>query len=169
MVDRVAWVTRQTVAKGISISAPTSAASVAASGASFFGHLLPDLILQGQLADLALGIPESSVLLGGGPPALRAVLAGVQELVPPGGQPVSFGPHLPAHLLELLAPQQAKHHVQLLARLPPILRPEVIPSSFTVMRAILAPLCSVSNFPGCTPPRGSHESAVDVVGGRQAI
>src|ERR1019366_3120679 len=30
-------------------------------------------------------------------------------------------------------------------------RKSAVPSSFTVMRAILAPLYSVSNFPGCAP------------------
>jgi hypothetical protein len=109
-------VTRQTVARGIAISALTSAASAAHLEPPFFGHLLPDLVLQGQLADLAFGVPESSVLLGGGPLALQALLAGVQELVPPGSQPVGLDPHVTAHLLELLAPQEAEHHVELLTR-----------------------------------------------------
>ena len=82
----------------------------------FFGHVLPDLVLECQLADLAFGVSESSVVLGGGPFALQALFAGVEELVSSGSQPVGLDPHFTAELLELLAPQKSKDHIQLLVR-----------------------------------------------------
>jgi hypothetical protein len=106
-------VTAPTLARGIFISAPRPLLRRHLEP-PFFGHLLPDLVLQGELADLALGVPESSVLLGGSSLAFQALLAGVQELVPPGSQAKGFDPHLPTHLLEPLASQQTKHHIQLL-------------------------------------------------------
>ena len=43
----------------------------------FFGHLLPNLVLERQLANLALGVSEAAVLLSAGLPAFQALLAGI--------------------------------------------------------------------------------------------
>ena len=51
-----------------------------------FAHHLPDLVLQGQLADLVLGVPESSIVLGGGPLAFEAFLTTDEEVVSAGGR-----------------------------------------------------------------------------------
>jgi hypothetical protein len=69
--------------------------------------------------DLAPGVSEAPVLLGRGPFALQAFLAGVEELVAPDDQAVGIDAQLTAQLLELLellATMKAKHHVELLVR-----------------------------------------------------
>ncbi len=117
---------RHTVAKGMFISVLTSAASVAASRAPFFGHLLPDLVLQGELTDLAFGVTQSPVVLSGGLLAFQALFAGVHELVTPGCDAMGFDPHLTAQLLELLAAKQAQYYIEFLAGRPPCLGAEVL-------------------------------------------
>jgi hypothetical protein len=71
------------------------AASPAGSQAPFFGRCPQDLIFHGQLADLALGLPQCPVIRGSvGPLALEALLAAGQEVIPPGRQPVRLNPKL---------------------------------------------------------------------------
>jgi hypothetical protein len=61
----------------------------------FFGRCPQDLIFHGQLADLALGLPQCPVIRGSvGPLALEALLAAGQEVIPPGRQPVRLNPKL---------------------------------------------------------------------------
>ncbi len=133
MVDRAAPVTRQTVAKGTCISALTSAASAAGSTPPFFGHFLPDLILECQLADLALGLADAAVIGRAGGPSLQGLLATVQELVTPSGEAMGFDAQLPGEFFELLAPKQAQDDVHLPTGRPPRLGAGV-PGSLTVHR-----------------------------------
>jgi hypothetical protein len=58
-----------------------------------FGRRPQDLVLHGQLPDLALGLPQRPIIAG---PvrslALQRVLATLQEVVAPGRQPVRLDP-----------------------------------------------------------------------------
>ena len=56
-------------------------------------------VVQGQLADLALGLAQPAALLDAeaviaGQPTLEALLAAGQELIAPGSQPVRLDPQL---------------------------------------------------------------------------
>src|SRR5215216_651431 len=71
---------------------------------TFFGHRPQDLVLHGQLPDLALSLPELAILGGSvGPLALQAVLAALQKIVAPGHQPVRLHLQLPRELFKGLA------------------------------------------------------------------
>src|SRR5215218_2140327 len=120
MLDRGAPSTRHTTATGHWCSMAIWAASPAGSGPPFFGCHPQDLVLHGQLPDLALSIPELAILRGSvGPLALQAFLAAFQKVVPPGRQPVRLHLQLPGELFEGLAAQQPEHGLHLLARRPP--------------------------------------------------
>jgi hypothetical protein len=73
------------------------AASPAGSGAPiFFGGRPEDLVLHGQLADLAFGLPQRPIIGGSVRPlAIETLLATFQEVVPPGRQSVRLDPELP--------------------------------------------------------------------------
>jgi hypothetical protein len=63
------------------------AASPAGSAAPFFGGLPQDLVLHGQLADLAFSLLERPIVGAAVRPlAFEALLAGGQEVIAPGGQ-----------------------------------------------------------------------------------
>jgi hypothetical protein len=71
------------------------AASPAGSTAPFFGSCPKDLVLHGQLPDLALGLPQRPIIRGSVRPlAFEAFLAALQEVVPPGRKPVRLDPEL---------------------------------------------------------------------------
>jgi hypothetical protein len=77
------------------------AASPAASTAPFFGRRPQDLVLHGQLPDLALRLPQCPVIgRSVGPLPLQAFLAALQEVVAPGRQPVCLNSELPRQRLE---------------------------------------------------------------------
>jgi len=71
----------------------------------FFGRRPQDLVLHGQLPDLALSLPQRPIIRGSiRPLALQRVLAALQEVVPPGRQPVRLHSELARqHLQELAA------------------------------------------------------------------
>src|SRR5215217_8293098 len=120
MLERGAPSTRQTTATGSWCSMAIWAASPAGSGPPFFGHRPQGLVLHGQLPDLALSISELAILRGSvGPLALQRVLAALQEVVPPGRQPVRLHRQLPGELFQRLAAQQPQDRLHLLARRPP--------------------------------------------------
>jgi hypothetical protein len=98
-------VTWHTLDKGIFISVLTSAASAAASGAPFVRPPLPDLVLERELADLAFGVPQSSVfgLSTRTGSTLQALAATLEELISSGGNPVGLDTELSAELFELRA------------------------------------------------------------------
>src|SRR5215216_5036605 len=86
----------------------------------FFGRRPQDLVLHGQLPDLALGLPQRPIIARPVRPlALQALLATFQEVVPPGHQPVCLDPEFARQRLERLTTQQPQHRLKLLARRPP--------------------------------------------------
>jgi hypothetical protein len=97
-----------------------------------FGGGPQDLVLHGQLPDLAFGLPQRPII---GRPirplALQGVLAALQEVVPPGRQPVRLHLQLPGELVEGLAAQQPQHRLGLLARRPP--RPGPVATGLLVL------------------------------------
>jgi hypothetical protein len=87
---------------------------------AFFGRRPQDLVLHGQLPDLALSIPELAILRGSvGPLAFQAFLAAFQKVVAPGRQPVRLHLQLPGELFKGLAAQQPEHGLHFPARRPP--------------------------------------------------
>jgi hypothetical protein len=82
-----------------------------------FGGGPQDLVLHGQLPDLALGLPQRPII---GRPVgsltLQGVLATFQKVVGPGGQPMGLDPEFARPRLQRLAAQQSEHPVHLLAR-----------------------------------------------------
>jgi hypothetical protein len=102
------------------------AASPTGSGAPFFGCHPQDLVLHGQLPDLAFGLPQCPIIRRPVRPlTLQLFLAALKEVVAPGRQPVRLHLELPGELLEGLAAQQPQHGLHLLARRPPGPRPVV--------------------------------------------
>jgi hypothetical protein len=89
--------------------------------------------LERELADLAFGFSQAPIVLGKGPLALQALLAGIEELVTPSGDPMRLDTELTGELLQLLPAEQSQHHVHLPSRRPPGLRAEVL-GSFVVHR-----------------------------------
>jgi hypothetical protein len=92
------------------------AASPAGSTAPFFGRRPQDLVLHGQLPDLALGLPQRPIL---GRPvrplAFEPLLAAGQEVISPGRQPVRLDPEFARQHVQRLATQEPQHRVHLLA------------------------------------------------------
>src|SRR5215213_5869999 len=87
---------------------------------SFFGGRPEDFVLHGQLPDLAFGLPQRPIISRPVRPlALQRVLAALQEVVPPGRQPVRLHLQLPGELFQRLAAQQPQDRLHLLARRPP--------------------------------------------------
>src|SRR5215218_7202170 len=119
MLDRGAPSTRHTTATGHWCSMAIWAASPAGSGPPFFGCHPQDLVLHGQLPNLALSIPELAILGGSvGSLALQAFLAALQEVLPPGRQPMRFDLEFSGELFKGLPAQQPEHGLHLLARRP---------------------------------------------------
>jgi hypothetical protein len=72
------------------------AASPAGSGAPFSGRCPQDLVLHGQLPDLALGLPQRPIITGPVRPlAFQRLFAALKEVVPPGRQPMRLHSELP--------------------------------------------------------------------------
>jgi hypothetical protein len=66
-----------------------------------FGRRPQDLVLHGQLPDRTLGLPQRPIIAGSVQPlALQGVLAALQELIPPGRQPVRLDLEFPGELLQ---------------------------------------------------------------------
>jgi hypothetical protein len=106
MVERGAPSTPHTKLTGRWCFMATWAASPAGSGAPFFGRRPQDLVLRGQLPDLALGLPQRPIITRPVRPlALQRLLAALQEVVPPRCQPVGLHPELPRQQLQRLATQ----------------------------------------------------------------
>jgi hypothetical protein len=83
----------------------------------FFGRCPQDLVLHGQLPDLALGLPQRPIITRPVRPlALQRLLAAPKEVVAPRRQPVRLHPQLPRQCLERLTAEQPQHRVHLLAR-----------------------------------------------------
>jgi hypothetical protein len=82
-----------------------------------FGRRPQDLVLHGQLPDLALGLPQRPIV---GRPVwpltLQGFLAALQDVVAPGHQPVRLHPKLARQRLQRFAAQQPQHRLHLLAR-----------------------------------------------------
>jgi hypothetical protein len=102
--------------------------------APFFGCRPQHLVLHGQLPDLALGLLQRPIIRSPvSPLALQPVLAGSQEVIAPGGQPMRLDLQLARELLQRFAAQQPQHRVHLLPRRPPRLRPIVLPAALLVV------------------------------------
>src|SRR5215207_3557025 len=160
MLERGAPRTWHTTATGSWQAMAIWAASPAGSAAPFFGRRPQDLVLHGQLPDLAFGLLERPVIgRPVGPLALEPLLAAFQEVVPPGRQPVRLDPELAGEHIQRLAMQQSEHRVHLLADRPPGPRPVVagllmLVSLFTAMTGIFTPAYSVSKTTGSDGPIG---------------
>jgi hypothetical protein len=108
----------------------------------------------GQLPDPAPGLPQRPII---GRPVwpltLQGVLAALQDVVAPGGQPVRLHPELARQHLQRLAAQQPQHRLQLLARRPPGPGPVVtsllvLGLVVTAMTGIITPAYPVSKRTG---------------------
>jgi hypothetical protein len=66
-----------------------------------------DLAFQGELADLALGLPQSPVIRPGRT-GLQPLGTGNEELIPSGGQPMGLHSDLAVDLVQRLAAQQPR-------------------------------------------------------------
>jgi hypothetical protein len=79
------------------------------------------------LANLAFSLLERPIFWRPvGPLTFEALLAGGQEVIAPGGQPVRLDLELSRELLQGLAAQQPQHRIGLLDRRPARLRPMVL-------------------------------------------
>ncbi|HEX9377459.1 MAG TPA: hypothetical protein VGB19_14640 [Actinomycetota bacterium] len=78
----------------------------------FSGGRQQDLVLQRELADLALGLLQPAVL-GGEGAGLQALQTPRHELIPPRRQAVGLHPELAGDLIEVLSAEQPHHGVRL--------------------------------------------------------
>jgi hypothetical protein len=85
-----------------------------------FGRRPQDLVLHGQLPDLALGLPQRPIIARPVEPlAFQRLLAALQNVVPPGRESVRLDLEFPRQHLQRLTAQQPQHWVHLLAGRPP--------------------------------------------------
>jgi hypothetical protein len=103
------------------------AASPAGSQVPFFRRLPQHLVLHGQLTDLAFGLLQGPIIGAAVRPlTFEALLAGGQEVIAPGGQPMGLDLELRRQLLQRLTAQQSEHRLGLLPGRPARLRPMVL-------------------------------------------